>query len=116
MENEFSQQFEQAVRNIAQQLYGAMYKQVKKDMQQEGKDYQGGYTDGYRAGKDTILHNFPAWKEAQKDDYAMEQVVALAGEFGTKVLHRGMLIKAGWKYISVKSLKLLPKEVEDGAD
>lgn len=60
-----------------------------------------------------MLENFPIWKIAPADDYVRETVLAGAGEFGMRVLHRGQLIKEGWKYIPIKSLKILPVEVQE---
>lgn len=116
MEQELSQQFTHSIENIAQQLYGVVYKEVKKAIKLEGQDYQTGYEQGIVAGKKKVLENFPMWKIAPKDDYVRETVLAGAGEFGMRVLHRGQLIKEGWKYIPTKSLKILPTEVteEDG--
>lgn len=113
MEQELSQQFTHSIENIAQQLYGVVYKEVKKAIRLEGQDYQTGYEQGVVAGKKKVLENFPMWKIAPADDYVRETVLAGAGEFGMRVLHRGQLIKAGWKYISIKSLKLLPVEIEE---
>ena len=39
MEYELSEQFTHSIENIAQQLYGAMYKEVKKAIKLEGQDY-----------------------------------------------------------------------------
>lgn len=116
METEFSQQFEQALRNIAQQFQGAMMKEVKKAIKAEGHDFEGGYQQGYRAGKETILEHFPAWKISPKDDYVTEAVLAMCSGFGMRVLYRGQLIKEGWKYISIRSLKLLPVEEEEKSE
>ena len=116
MEYELSEQFTHSIENIAQQLYGAMYKEVKKAIKLEGQDYQTGYEQGVAAGKKKVLENFPMWKIAPKDDYIRESVLAGAGEFGMRVLYRGQLIKEGWKYIPIKSLKVLPVEVIDKND
>lgn len=118
MEQELSQQFTHSIENIAQQLYGVVYKEVKKAIRLEGQDYQTGYEQGVVAGKKKVLENFPMWKIAPKDDYVRETVLAGAGEFGMRILHRGQLIKEGWKYIPIKSLKILPTEVteEDSHD
>lgn len=113
MEQELSQQFTHSIENIAQQLYGVVYKEVKKAIRLEGQDYQTGYEQGVVAGKKKVLENFPMWKIAPKDDYVRETVLAGAGEFGMRVLHRGQLIKEGWKYIPIKSLKILPTEVTE---
>lgn len=111
MEQEFSEQFNRALENVAQQLYNAMYKEIKKTIKLEGQDFQTGYEQGLAAGKKKLLENFPMWKIAEQDDYVRESVLAGAGEFGMRVIHRGQLIKAGWKYIPIKSLKMLPVEV-----
>ena len=110
-EQQFSEQFLHSLENVAQQLYGAMYKEVKKAIKLEGQDYQTGYEQGVAAGKKKILENFPMWRIAEKDDYIREMVLAGAGEFGMRVLYRGQLIKAGWKYIPIKAIKMLPVEV-----
>ena len=113
MEQALSQQFTHSIENIAQQLYGVVYKEVKKAIRLEGQDYQTGYEHGVVAGKKKVLENFPMWKIAPKDDYVRETVLAGAGEFGMRVLHRGQLIKEGWKYIPIKSLKILTTEVTE---
>ena len=48
----------------------------------------------------------------RRNDYTRETVLALAGEFGYRLIWKGNLIKEGWKYISLKALKILPVEVE----
>ena len=111
MEQEFSDIFKHSIENVAQQLYGVVYKEAKKQIKLEGADYQTGYEQGIVAGKKKVLENFPMWKIAPKDDYVRETVLAGAGEFGMRVLHRGQLIKEGWKYIPIKSLKILPTEI-----
>ena len=113
MAQQFSEQFKVALENIAGQLYNATLKEAKKAIKAEGKDYQTGYQQGYVAGKNTVLENFPMWRIAPCDDYVKETVLALAGEFGRKIIWRGQLIKAGWKYISVKALRILPVEVDE---
>ena len=113
---QFSEQFIHSIDNIAHQLYGAMLKEVKKQIKLEGEDFQTGYQQGLDAGKKKALENFPMWKIAEKDDYVRETVLAGAGEFGMRVLHRGQLIKEGWKYIPIKSLKILPVEVEEKSE
>ena len=110
MEQEFSEQFKHSLENIAQQFYGAMYKEVKKTIKLEGQDFQTGFEQCVAHSKKKLLENFPMWKIASADDYVRETILAGAGEFGMRVLHRGQLIKAGWKYISIKSLKILPVE------
>ena len=110
---QFSEQFIHSIDAITQQLYGAMLKEVKKSIKLSGEDYQTGYQQGVEAGKKKVLENFPMWKIAQKDDYLKETVLALAGEFGYRIIYRGQLIKAGWKYIPIKSLKILPVEVQE---
>lgn len=111
MEQEFTDKFKHALENIARQFYGAIYKETKQAIKLEGDDFQTGYQQGYATGKKTVLENFPMWRIAPKDDYLKEQVLAGTGEFGMRVLHRGQLIKEGWKYIPIKSLKILPKEI-----
>lgn len=110
---ELSEQFKHSLENVAAQLYGAMLKEVKKTIKLEGQDYQTGYQQGVEAGKKKILEHFPVWKIQPNDDYIRETVLAGCGEFGMKVLHRGQLIKAGWKYIPIKSLKMLGVEVPE---
>lgn len=114
---QFSEQFKVSLENIAGQLYNAMLKECKKAIKAEGMDYQSGFEEGIRTGKNKVLENFPCWKIAPKDDYTRETVLALAGEFGYRVVYRGQLIKEGWKYISIKTLKMLPVEVvEEGEE
>lgn len=113
MEQELSARFTHSIENVAQQLYGAMYKEIMNSIRLEGKDFQTGYEQGVAAGKRKVLENFPMWKIAQADDYLHEAVLAGTGEFGMRVLYRGQLIKKGWKYISIKSLKILLTEVND---
>lgn len=110
---QFSEQFTHSLENVIQQLYGVMLKEVKKQIKAEGQDYQSGYEQGVEVGKKKVLENFPMWKIAPKDDYVYETVLALAGQLGYKLLYRGQLIKAGWKYIPLKSLKILPTDVQD---
>lgn len=116
MEQEFTDQLKHSLENIAAQLYGAMMKEVKKAIRLEGEDYQTGYQQGLAAGRQKVLENFPVWRIAAKDDYTREPVLALAGEFGYRVVHRGQLVKEGWKYIPIKSLKTLATEVEEYDD
>lgn len=113
MEQEFTEQFTHALGNIAHQLYGAMQKEVSKQLAAEGKDYAAGYRQGLQEGKQKILEHFPMWKIAPADDYLKESVLAGTGEFGMRVLHRGMLIKAGWKYVPIKALKMLLTEATE---
>lgn len=113
---QFSEQFKTALENIAGQLYNATLKECKKAIKAEGMDYQSGFEEGIRTGKNKVLKNFPCWKIAPKDDYTRETVLALAGEFGYRVVYRGQLIKEGWKYIPLKSLKMLPVEAEEGEE
>lgn len=110
---QFSEQYKTALENIAGQLYNATLKECKRAIRLEGQDYQTGFEQGIAQGKRKLLENFPMWKIAEKDDYLRETVLAGAGEFGMRVLHRGQLIKEGWKYISIKSLKLLPVEISE---
>lgn len=109
---QFSEQFKVSLENIAEQLYNVTLKEVRKSIKAEGLDYQTGYEQGVAAGKKKVLENFPMWKIAQKDDYTKETILALAGEFGYRIVYRGQLVKEGWKYISIKTLKILPTEVE----
>ena len=111
-QQEFTEQFKAALGNIAQQLYNALYKEVKKAIKLEGKDYQTGFEQGIAQAKKQLYEHFPMWQIAPADDYVRESVLAGAGEFGMRVLHRGQLIKEGWKYIPIRSLKMLPTEVE----
>lgn len=113
MEQEFSEQFKHSIENVITQLYGVMLKEVKKQIKSEGDDYQTGYQQGVEAGKKKVLENFPMWKIAAKDDYVPETVLAAAGEYGMRVIHRGQFIKEGWKYIPIKSLRILPVEVDE---
>lgn len=113
MEPELSEQFNRVLENVSQQLYNAMYKEVKKAIKLEGQDYQTGYEQGLAAGKKKVLENFPMWKIAPCDDYVRETVLAGAGEFGMRIIYRGQLIKAGWKYIPIKSVKMLPVEITE---
>ena len=110
---EFSDQFKHSLECIANQFYGVIHKEVKKTIKLEGQDYQTGYQQGVEAGKKKVLENFPVWKIQPNDDYLRETVLAGCGEFGMKVLHRGQLIKAGWKFIPIKSLKMLGVEVPE---
>lgn len=112
MEQEFTEQFKAALGNIAQQFYNALYKEAKKAIKVEGQDYQTGFEQGIAHAKKQLYEHFPMWKIAPSDDYLRETVLAGCGEFGMKVLHRGQLIKEGWKYIPIRSLKLLPLEME----
>ena len=108
-----SEQFKAAIENVAGQLYNATLKECKKAIRAEGADYDSGYRDGLAAGKAKVLEHFPAWHIATKDDYTKETVFALAGEFGYRTVYRGQLLKEGWKYIPIKSLKVLPVIEED---
>lgn len=114
---QFSEQFKVSLENISGQLYNAMLKECKRAIKAEGMDYQSGFEEGIRTGKNKVLENFPCWKIAPKDDYTRETVLALAGEFGYRIVYRGQLIKEGWKYIAIKTLKILPVEVvEEGEE
>lgn len=111
MEQELSAQFTKALENVSMQLYNAMYKEVKRVIKLEGQDYQTGFQQGVETGKKKVLDNFPMWKIAPADDYLRETVLAGCSDLGMRLLHRGQLIKAGWKYIPLKALKILPTEV-----
>lgn len=105
--HEFTEQFKHSIENVAKQVYGIVYKEAKKAVNRECGDFQ----KGYAQGKQSALANFPMWKIAKNDDYVGETTLALAKEFGPRVLHRGQLIKSGWKYIPIKSLKMLLTEM-----
>ena len=112
MEHEFTEQFQRALGNIAQQFYGALYKEAKKAIKSEGLDYQTGFEQGIAQAKKQLYEHFPMWKVAPAEDYTRETILAGCGEFGMRVLHRGQLIKEGWKYIPIRSLKMLPTEID----
>lgn len=110
---QFTEQFLHSLENIATQFYNALVKEVKKDIRLEGQDYQTGYQQGLAEGRRRLLENFPMWKIAPADDYLRETVLAGCFDLGMRVLYRGQLIKEGWKYIPIKALKMLPKEVAE---
>lgn len=112
---QISEQFKAAIENVAGQLYNATLKECKKAIRADGADYDSGYRDGLAAGKQKVLENFPAWRIAERDDYLKETCLAMAGEFGYRVIRRGQLIKEGWKYIPLKALKILPT-LEDAGE
>ena len=112
MEQEFTEQFKHSLENIAQQFYNTFYKEIKKVIKGEGQDYQTGFEQGIAQAKKQLYEHFPMWKVAPADDYTRETILAGCGEFGMRVLHRGQLIKEGWKYIPIRSLKMLPTEID----
>lgn len=109
MENiELSNQVLHSLKNIGEQFYQVLYKEVKRNMVLEGKDYEAGVF----AGKQEVLKKLPVWKISNTDDYVETTTLTTSAEFGPRILRRGQLIKAGWKYIPIRDLKVLGTEVD----
>ena len=115
-EKELSYIFKHSVANIATQLYNVTLKEVNRQIKEDGQTYQNGYEKGFADGKNHVLQGFPMWHVASADDYASETLFCRAGEFGSRIVYRGQLIKAGWKFIPISALRQLPIEVPESEE